>query len=716
MRRILSRLVVSAGALLVMIGLVAVPAHAAYSDLYSIRFKAWIPQAQAIGSAVGMKLDSFCSPWPTSTVRFNGNNHVNFVNGSNGDFKTMVQYDFRWDGSRMSDVAAQASYGTTHMTMTNSITGSQCSMSRKASGKSRVEAPSASTAKLVLGSADPFYPAALIPDLDGSITVSFSGRDHMIVQSATDAFPSYAYQVYRNGKLVATVQDLDVSCVSLTGPKGIIATAGLLSTRWQSPTARQDIDTRATGLDFFRPCSSAAAMVPLKYPSVSPPVAKPGNVAPVARFAYKRAVGARDTVTLDGSASSDADGRITSWAWYNGATKIASGPSATVALGAGTSKTVRLVVTDNAGAQASRSAVVSLANRSPRIAAASPATGAQAGTNTPTLSAVAADDDGDALQYRYTVTGPSVSLDSGWTGAAWKVPAHRLDPGTRYEWTVTVRDPSGATARRTSVFTVAPLPTAGDVVSTASGDGYWQVASDGGVFSYGDARFYGSLPGIGVRVTNVIGMARTPSGAGYWLVGRDGGVFAFGDAGFHGSLPSINVPVNNIVGMAPTKSGRGYWLVGADGGVFAFGDAAFYGSMGGKPLNKPMVAIVPTASGAGYWTAAADGGVFAFGDAAFYGSMGGKPLNAPVTDISRTLDGNGYWMTAEDGGVFAFGSAGFYGSMAGKPLNGHITGMSATVSGKGYWLNGCDGGVFAFGDARFFGSNATYQCRGVNQP
>jgi hypothetical protein len=54
--------------------------------------------------------------------------------------------------------------------------------------------------------------------------------------------------------------------------------------------------------------------------------------------------------------------------------------------------------------------------------------------------------------------------------------------------------------------------------------------------------------------------------------------------------------------------------------VFSFGDAVFSGSMGGKPLNKPMVAIAANPDGTGYWTAASDGGIFSFGDAPFRGS------------------------------------------------------------------------------------------------
>ena len=95
----------------------------------------------------------------------------------------------------------------------------------------------------------------------------------------------------------------------------------------------------------------------------------------------------------------------------------------------------------------------------------------------------------------------------------------------------------------------------------------------------------------------IVGMAATPSGNGYWLVATDGGIFAFGDAGFHGSTGNIalNQP---IVGMAATTTGNGYWLVASDGGIFTFGDAAFFGSTGGIPLNQPVVGM------AAHWAAA----------------------------------------------------------------------------------------------------------------
>ena len=59
---------------------------------------------------------------------------------------------------------------------------------------------------------------------------------------------------------------------------------------------------------------------------------------------------------------------------------------------------------------------------------------------------------------------------------------------------------------------------------------------------------------------------------GYWLVASDGGIFAFGDASFHGSLGS-NPPSTPIVGVAPSPDGGGYWMLEANGTPHAFGDA-----------------------------------------------------------------------------------------------------------------------------------------------
>jgi hypothetical protein len=73
-------------------------------------------------------------------------------------------------------------------------------------------------------------------------------------------------------------------------------------------------------------------------------------------------------------------------------------------------------------------------------------------------------------------------------------------------------------------------------------------------------------------------------------VASDGGIFAFGDAGYYGSMGGK--PLDRpVVGIASTPNGGGYWEVASDGGIFSFGDAAFAGSTGGTVLVKPVVGM-----------------------------------------------------------------------------------------------------------------------------
>ena len=197
-------------------------------------------------------------------------------------------------------------------------------------------------------------------------------------------------------------------------------------------------------------------------------------------------------------------------------------------------------------------------------------------------------------------------------------------------------------------------------------------------------------------------MARTPSGNGYWLVAADGGVFNYGDAAFRGSAAALRLN-QPVVGMASTPTGNGYWLVAADGGIFAYGDARFHGSTGNLRLNQPVVGMASTPTGNGYWLVAADGGIFAYGDARFHGSTGNLRLNQPVVGMASTPTGNGYWLVAADGGIFAYGDARFHGSTGNLRLNQPVVGMASTPTGNGYWLVAADGGIFAYGDARYLG-------------
>jgi hypothetical protein len=141
----------------------------------------------------------------------------------------------------------------------------------------------------------------------------------------------------------------------------------------------------------------------------------------------------------------------------------------------------------------------------------------------------------------------------------------------------------------------------------------------------------------------VVGMGATGSGAGYWLVASDGGIFSFGDARFSGSTGSFAL-AQPIVGMQATPSGDGYWLAAGDGGVFSFGSARFYGSAAG-PRPDPVVALARTPSGKGYWVVGADGAVASYGDAV---GPTGEALTLACLDQSvvgaGARAGGGYWL------------------------------------------------------------------------
>jgi hypothetical protein len=263
----------------------------------------------------------------------------------------------------------------------------------------------------------------------------------------------------------------------------------------------------------------------------------------------------------------------------------------------------------------------------------------------------------------------------------------------------------------------SPAVSAAEGVSSKGtlGDGYFFVATDGGIFNFGDSEFKGSTGNIALNQP-IVGAETTPTGEGYWLVASDGGIFTFGDAEFFGSTGDIKLN-KPIVAMVATPTGNGYWLFATDGGVFTFGDAEFFGSTGNIRLNQPIVGADSTATGEGYYLVAADGGIFTFGDAEFFGSAGGIKLNKPIVGMATTDDGEGYYLVATDGGIFSYGrtplDAPFFGSTGDIRLNQPIVGMDLTATNQGYYLVAADGGIFSFGDAEFLGSTGNIK---LNKP
>ena len=99
----------------------------------------------------------------------------------------------------------------------------------------------------------------------------------------------------------------------------------------------------------------------------------------------------------------------------------------------------------------------------------------------------------------------------------------------------------------------------------------------------------------------VVGIAAAPGGNGYWEVAGDGGVFGFGPAApFFGSAGTVHL-AKPVVGMAPVPTGNGYDLVATDGGISPTVPAAvFHGSLGGIHLNGPIVGMAIDPATGGY--------------------------------------------------------------------------------------------------------------------
>ena len=271
----------------------------------------------------------------------------------------------------------------------------------------------------------------------------------------------------------------------------------------------------------------------------------------------------------------------------------------------------------------------------------------------------------------------------------------------------------GLSSHRDSKAHAAQNLPGSSIPTEPGGPGYWLVASDGGVFSFGRAHFAGSTGGIRLAAP-VVGLLPTPTGRGYWLAAADGGVFAFGDAVFLGGAAGRGPGAAPIVAIAGTPTGSGYWLFAADGFVYTLGDATYWGRPPPSALHAPIVGAAAAPSGAGYYLVAADGSVYPEGDAWALGDASHVHLGAPIVSMTVTPDGKGYWLLGADGGVLSYGDAPYAGSMGGRPLRAPVISLAPTATGYGYWLVAADGGVFSFGDARYLGSTgATHLARPI---
>ncbi|MGR7025345.1 PKD domain-containing protein [Geodermatophilus sp. URMC 62] len=259
---------------------------------------------------------------------------------------------------------------------------------------------------------------------------------------------------------------------------------------------------------------------------------RPANAIPTAAFTSTVSGSA---VTVDGAGSTDADGRITSWAWTFGDGATGTGAQAGHTYAAPGTYPVTLTVTDDGGATAARTATVTIAAPPPNQP---PTASFTAGTAERTASfdaSASRDADGTVTAHRW-------DFGDGTSGTGVRA-GHDYRADGDYTVRLTVTDDDGATATATQRVTVRAGVLAGDTfdrevsggLGTATTGGAWtssagatrQSVTGGNAVLATTAgtntgAFLGSVaaPGADVRTTVSLPVVPTGSGATVYVVGR----------------------------------------------------------------------------------------------------------------------------------------------------------------------------------------------------
>lgn len=218
----------------------------------------------------------------------------------------------------------------------------------------------------------------------------------------------------------------------------------------------------------------------------------------------------------------------------------------------------------------------------------------------------------------------------------------------------------------------ATSPAVVAVASTANGNGYYVLRSNGEVDAYG-APSYGSLAANSLPTgISAVGIALDTATGGYWILSSNGAIQAFNAPSFGETL----VPPGGwgqhpaAIAIAAPSNGTGYYVLRANGAVYAYGVKG-HGSLAGHlhygttaPVLAVALAVDPTTGG--YWIATSTGNVVGF-DAPNKGS----PLasahatynGVPVSALAATPDGSGYFVLMSNGKVEGFGTPS-HGSLA----------------------------------------------------
>ena len=203
------------------------------------------------------------------------------------------------------------------------------------------------------------------------------------------------------------------------------------------------------------------------------------NQPPTVSFtATPNPVTASQTITLDGSGSTDSDGTIVSYQWslvgpVNG-TQTASGQTASFTFGSADTITITLTATDDDGATASTSQSVTIIANVVPTASFTSSTPSGTAPLTITLDASGStDSDGTIASYRWTTSDGQAATES--------TTSFTFSSAGEYVITLSVTDDTGATSSTTTTVTTTEpqLAVASFTATPTTGSAPLTVALDG---------------------------------------------------------------------------------------------------------------------------------------------------------------------------------------------------------------------------------------------
>ena len=163
-----------------------------------------------------------------------------------------------------------------------------------------------------------------------------------------------------------------------------------------------------------------------------------------------------------------------------------------------------------------------------------------------------------------------------------------------------------------------------DLATTRRADGYWILASNGGVFAHGAAQWYGSLSSQSGRIVPRK-IRATPTNKGYWILTANGRDLRLRRRG-EGRLPDRPGPSRRHR-LRPDDH-RARLLGPASAAAWSWPSAtpAKLGDLAGR--RRPPTAIMAAPNGKGYYILTPDGAVTAFGKIASFGGVAARGRRA----------------------------------------------------------------------------------------